>query len=252
MEKAKKAYRNLTGSFPVNLVQLGKDTARKFAEVISHQYNGHFTSDAKLREMVFYTVLRTPIGYLVHDVAIHKLAGNRYAGREVDLATLPDEIKPNVRNLRIGQRATFYHEAKIATEIATVMKKDLRPRQQPGVRKELAHILQREHITEDFLRQRPYQYFGNPEQGYIACLPITNKQGIHFSPLGLISQVAKKTDSDISFKKDGRTARLTSPLGVIGLEAHCGDSLIIEVTGVKAETCIKEVSDLFQGKFDED
>jgi phosphocarrier protein HPr len=252
VEKIKAKYREMTGQEPLNLVILGEETAKKMAEIFPKLYGGHFDSDKALHEMRFYTVKKIQTGYQIHTIDIHKKKDGHYEGVEVEVATLPTEIQLHAKRLKFGQTTTYYYEAKTPHQIAEMTGRDLISKPNRTAEREVENLFSLENLTEEKLKEHPYEYFGNFKDGYVAAVPVTNKHGLHFSPISLLNKIAKTTDCDVNFRNKDKTASLGSVMQILTLETMCGDTLVIEAKGEQSEECIKQMITLFKRKFGED
>lgn len=64
---------------------------------------------------------------------------------------------------------------------------------------------------------------------------LQDKNGIHARPAGLLVKEAKKYESRVIIRKDGKESGADSILGLMGLGAKAGDRLEIEITGPDEE-----------------
>ena len=66
---------------------------------------------------------------------------------------------------------------------------------------------------------------------------ITNPVGIHARPAGLLVKEAKQFASTITFIKDGKSAKATSLMKLMGMGVRQGDTVTVQVEGDDEETC---------------
>ena len=60
---------------------------------------------------------------------------------------------------------------------------------------------------------------------------ITDEIGIHARPAGALVKEAKKYESKVVIKKEGRAAEATKLMAVMGLSVKCGQTVEVEVSG---------------------
>ncbi len=83
-------------------------------------------------------------------------------------------------------------------------------------------------------------------------LIVTNEQGLHARPCGMITTVAMKYESNIKIVKDGYEVNGKSIMGLLALAAGKGSKLILIVDGKDEEEAVREIEKLFESKFDEE
>ena len=83
-------------------------------------------------------------------------------------------------------------------------------------------------------------------------LIIKNKYGLHARPAALFVQTASGYDADVTISKDGLEVNGKSIMGVMMLAAEKGSEIILKVEGKEEEEMIKALTDLLEGKFNED
>ena len=66
---------------------------------------------------------------------------------------------------------------------------------------------------------------------------VTNPVGIHARPAGLLVKEAKQFASTITFIKDGKSAKATSLMKLMGMGVRQGDTVTVQVEGDDEETC---------------
>ena len=75
---------------------------------------------------------------------------------------------------------------------------------------------------------------------------IKDEVGIHARPAGLLAKEAKKYESKIVIKKDGKTVEAARIMAVMGLGVKCGQTVEVEVSGVDEETAFEEMKNFFE------
>lgn len=70
---------------------------------------------------------------------------------------------------------------------------------------------------------------------------ITDEQGIHARPAGLLVKVAAKYVSNITIAKDGKTVDAKRILGLMGLGAKKDTEVILKADGEDEEAAIAEL-----------
>lgn len=76
---------------------------------------------------------------------------------------------------------------------------------------------------------------------------IKDEVGIHARPAGLLVKEAKKYESKILLKKDGKTADATRLMAVMGLGVKCGQTVEVEVSGQDEELVCEAMKKFFEG-----
>ncbi|MEX0331936.1 MAG: HPr family phosphocarrier protein [Puniceicoccaceae bacterium] len=82
-------------------------------------------------------------------------------------------------------------------------------------------------------------------------LTVTNKMGIHARPAAMIVRVANKYAADVLVEKDDEQVNGKSIMGLMMLAAGNGSTLRFKAEGNDAEDMLKEMSALFERKFEE-
>jgi phosphocarrier protein len=82
-------------------------------------------------------------------------------------------------------------------------------------------------------------------------LTVSNKMGIHARPAAMIVRVANKYGADVIVEKDDEQVNGKSIMGLMMLAAGNGSLLRFTATGSDAEDMLKEMTDLFNRKFEE-
>ena len=75
---------------------------------------------------------------------------------------------------------------------------------------------------------------------------IKDAQGIHARPAGLLVKVAKQFQSKSVIKFNGKEAKLTGVMGLIGLGVKKGSEVVVCVEGEDEETEAAEIKKFFQ------
>ena len=75
---------------------------------------------------------------------------------------------------------------------------------------------------------------------------IKDEVGIHARPAGLLAKEAKKYESKIVIKKDGKAVEAARIMAVMGLGVECGQTVEVEVSGVDEETAFEEMKNFFE------
>ena len=70
---------------------------------------------------------------------------------------------------------------------------------------------------------------------------ITDKEGIHARPAGLLVKEAAKFASDIKVSKDDKRGDLKRIFSVMGLGAKCGDTLTVTISGADEDAAAAAV-----------
>lgn len=72
---------------------------------------------------------------------------------------------------------------------------------------------------------------------------ITDKEGIHARPAGLLVQEAKKYGCGITLVNKGKSADAKRLLAVMSLAAKCGETLTVQCSGDGEETAAAAVKE---------
>ena len=83
-------------------------------------------------------------------------------------------------------------------------------------------------------------------------ITITNRLGLHVRPAAMVAQKASAFKSEIRLVKDSLEINAKSIMGVMGLAAEYGSSLVIKVWGEDEARAAQEMAQLFESKFGED
>ena len=82
-------------------------------------------------------------------------------------------------------------------------------------------------------------------------LTVTNKMGIHARPAAMIVRVANKYTAEVMVEKDDEQVNGKSIMGLMMLAAGSGSKLRFKAEGADAEEMLKEMTALFERKFEE-
>lgn len=83
-------------------------------------------------------------------------------------------------------------------------------------------------------------------------LTVLNRAGIHARPAALIAQTANKFSSEITLEKDSASVNAKSIMGVITMAAGYNTQLTLRAEGADEKQAVAAISQLFEGKFEED
>lgn len=75
---------------------------------------------------------------------------------------------------------------------------------------------------------------------------ITDKEGIHARPAGLVVAEAKKYASVISIENKGKKADLKRIFGVMSLCVKCGEEIVVTAEGADEEAAAAGVEKVFK------
>ena len=81
---------------------------------------------------------------------------------------------------------------------------------------------------------------------------IDNKRGLHARASAKFVTLASQLDAAIEVEKDGNKVCGTSIMGLMMLGAAMGDSVVIHVSGMGAETALEKLVTLIESRFGED
>lgn len=82
-------------------------------------------------------------------------------------------------------------------------------------------------------------------------LVVKNRMGIHARPAAMIVRIANRFPADIYVEKDDEQVNGKSIMGLMMLAAGQGSKLRFTAVGQGAADCLREISDLFERKFEE-
>ena len=75
---------------------------------------------------------------------------------------------------------------------------------------------------------------------------ITDEQGIHARPAGLLVKEASKFDSSITIDCNGRTGDAKKIFSVMALGAKCGNTVNVKVDGTDENNAAAELESFFK------
>ena len=81
---------------------------------------------------------------------------------------------------------------------------------------------------------------------------IGNRRGLHARASAKFVNLASNLDAEVEVEKDGNKVCGTSIMGLMMLGAAMGDSIVIHVSGMHAETALEELAALVEDRFGED
>jgi len=83
-------------------------------------------------------------------------------------------------------------------------------------------------------------------------LVLKNKLGLHARPAARLVEIAARYDADIFLKKGELEVNGKSIMGILMLAAERGTEITVRSEGRDEEDMTQAVTDLLEGKFDED
>ncbi len=78
------------------------------------------------------------------------------------------------------------------------------------------------------------------------CYIITDEQGIHARPAGVLVKEAAAFPCSVTLSKDGKTADAKRILAVMGLGVKKGEKVILRTSGKEEETAMQKLSAFLQ------
>jgi len=75
---------------------------------------------------------------------------------------------------------------------------------------------------------------------------ITDKEGIHARPAGIVVAEAKKFTSSVTIENKGKSADLKRIFGVMSLCVKCGEEVVIKCNGDDEAACAAAVEKVFK------
>ncbi len=75
---------------------------------------------------------------------------------------------------------------------------------------------------------------------------ITDPQGIHARPAGMLVKEAAKFQSAITIEKDGKTGDAKRIFAVMGLAAKCGNTITVKVDGSDEDEAAKAIEEFLK------
>ena len=89
-------------------------------------------------------------------------------------------------------------------------------------------------------------------KAHVRVLTVQNQLGIHARPAAMIVRISNKyTDVEVWVEKEGEQVNGKSIMGLMMLAAAKSSQLRFMATGLKSETMLSEIEDLFRRKFEE-
>ena len=70
--------------------------------------------------------------------------------------------------------------------------------------------------------------------------------GIHARPAGLLAKEAKKYESKIVIKKEGKSAEATKLMAIMGMGVKCGNVVDVESEGADEEKAYEDIKAFFE------
>ena len=78
---------------------------------------------------------------------------------------------------------------------------------------------------------------------------ITDPNGLHARPAGLLVRKAQEFDCEITLSCHGKSASLKKLLAVMGLGVRCGDTVSLSADGTDAPACVNALRAFFEENF---
>ena len=75
---------------------------------------------------------------------------------------------------------------------------------------------------------------------------ITDKEGIHMRPAGELVKAAKRFESSILIKKDGKTADCKKVFTIMSLAVKCGQEVTVKVEGSDEEQAAAKIEEFMK------
>ena len=82
-------------------------------------------------------------------------------------------------------------------------------------------------------------------------LTLTNRLGLHVRAAAKLVHTAAAYKAKVTLSKDGQDVDAKSILGILGLAAPIGSSLVFRVEGSDEEEAIQALADLIENRFGE-
>ena len=70
--------------------------------------------------------------------------------------------------------------------------------------------------------------------------------GIHARPAGLLAKEAKKNESKLVLKKEGKSAEATKLMAIMGMGVKCGNVVDVEIEGADEEKAYEDIKAFFE------
>ncbi len=78
---------------------------------------------------------------------------------------------------------------------------------------------------------------------------VTDPQGIHARPAGVLIKKVKEFQCSVSIEKDGKLADARKMFAVLGLGVKCGETVTFTVEGADEEQAAAAIAELLQEQF---
>ena len=75
---------------------------------------------------------------------------------------------------------------------------------------------------------------------------ITDKEGIHARPAGVVVAEAKKYASNVTIENKGKSADLKRIFGVMSLCVKCGEEIVVKVEGADEDAAAPAIEQVFK------
>ena len=75
---------------------------------------------------------------------------------------------------------------------------------------------------------------------------VTDAQGIHARPAGLLVKEAKKFESECTITKDGKTKKLTQLMMLMSLGVKQGDTVTVSAEGADEDAAVASRKEFFE------
>lgn len=75
---------------------------------------------------------------------------------------------------------------------------------------------------------------------------VTDEVGIHARPAGILAKEAKKYESKIMIKKEGKAVEATKLMAIMGLGVKCGQTVEVEVSGTDEDVAYEAIKAFFE------
>ena len=83
-------------------------------------------------------------------------------------------------------------------------------------------------------------------------MKIKNKMGLHARPAALFVETASRYSAEVWLTKDGVEVSGKSIMGILMLAAEFGNEIEIKIKGKDEEDALDELTDLLEGRFNEE
>lgn len=78
---------------------------------------------------------------------------------------------------------------------------------------------------------------------------ITDPNGLHARPAGLLVRKAQEFDCEITLTCHGKSANLKKLLAIMGLGVRCGDTVTVRAEGAESASCAAALRHFFEENF---